>query len=132
MSKPRHDDRGKRPQVRRVEVQRSRHPTRSKPSSFWRGPWPIVGVLGGIVVLIMAFVMLSRLQSPPAGNTSDAAVAAVLSRLAGVTPAVVDAVGTGGATNPVSHISGSPLKGSDGKPEVLYIGAEWCPYCAAE
>ena len=29
-------------------------------------------------------------------------------------------------------VSGTPLKGSTGKPEVLYIGAEFCPYCAAQ
>ena len=26
----------------------------------------------------------------------------------------------------------APLVGPDGKPEILYVGAEYCPYCAAE
>jgi thiol-disulfide isomerase/thioredoxin len=50
----------------------------------------------------------------------------------GVSPAVIDAVGTGGAANPLMRVSGTALTGSDGKPEVFYLGAEWCPYCAAE
>jgi hypothetical protein len=31
-----------------------------------------------------------------------------------------------------NSISGPALKGPDGKPEVLYIGAEFCPICATE
>jgi hypothetical protein len=40
-------------------------------------------------------------------------------------------VGGGQVTSLPSAISGDPLT-SDGKPEMLYIGAEYCPYCAAE
>jgi thiol-disulfide isomerase/thioredoxin len=29
-------------------------------------------------------------------------------------------------------VAGAPALTSDGKPEVLYVGAEYCPYCAAE
>lgn len=102
-------------------------------ASFWRGPWPIIGVLGGLVLLVVAFIFLSRLQSPPtAGSGGGTADSAIVAKLAGVTPAVIDAVGTGGAPNPLARISGPPLTGSNGKPQALYVGAEWCPYCAAE
>jgi hypothetical protein len=40
-------------------------------------------------------------------------------------------VGDGSATPAPTPISDAPLV-SDGHPEVLYIGAEYCPYCAAE
>jgi hypothetical protein len=30
------------------------------------------------------------------------------------------------------HVAGDPLKGANGKPEIFYYGAEYCPYCAAE
>lgn len=44
-------------------------------------------------------------------------------------------VGQGSSSNPtgsyLTPVSGSALT-SNGKPEVLYIGAEYCPYCAAE
>jgi hypothetical protein len=42
-----------------------------------------------------------------------------------------DAVGYGSIANPPKTVSAAPLT-QDGKPEVLYIGAEYCPYCAAE
>jgi thiol-disulfide isomerase/thioredoxin len=102
-------------------------------ASFWRGPWPIILVLGGLVLLVVAFIVFSRMQSPPsAGSGTGTADSAIVAKLAGVTPSVIDAVGTGGAPNPLAHISGPPLAGTNGKPQALYIGAEWCPYCAAE
>ena len=33
-------------------------------------------------------------------------------------------------SGPPSRLTGAPLTGAGGKPEVLYIGAEYCPYCA--
>src|SRR5438270_4964768 len=102
-------------------------------SSFWSGPWPIIGVLAGIVVVIAIFVLISRLQSPPvAGTTNPTPDASVISRATKVSPAVLDAVGTGGAPSPLTRVSGAPLTGSNGKAELLFLGAEWCPYCAAE
>ncbi len=43
-----------------------------------------------------------------------------------------NAVGIGVANNYVTPISGVNSIQLNGKPEVLYIGAEFCPYCAAE
>ena len=102
-------------------------------TSFWRGPWPIIGSLLAIVLVIVAFVFLSRTQSPTA-TTGSRPIASgdLIARLSGVTPATIDAVGTAGSPNPLKAASGAALTGSNGKPEVLYIGAEWCPYCAAE
>ena len=41
------------------------------------------------------------------------------------------AVGAGTVATPPTSINGTPLT-SGGKPEMLYIGAEYCPYCAFE
>jgi Domain of unknown function (DUF929) len=58
----------------------------------------------------------------------------VRSDVTSVPASAQDAVGTGpilGLTqHPVPAISGAALT-SAGKPEMLYIGAEYCPYCAA-
>jgi hypothetical protein len=55
----------------------------------------------------------------------------VLSDLSGVSVSTLNQVGkTSGVISPTS-ISGSPLT-LNGKPEVLYMGAEYCPFCAAE
>ena len=37
-----------------------------------------------------------------------------------------------GVTAPSSIAEGEQLLGPNNKPEILFIGAEWCPYCAAE
>jgi Domain of unknown function (DUF929) len=46
--------------------------------------------------------------------------------------ATFDQVGAGaGVSNPPKAVSAPPLT-TDGKPGVLYVGAEYCPFCAAE
>lgn len=52
-----------------------------------------------------------------------------------VSPQVISTVGTGGLANPIHAIPASVGGGNlvaNGKPVVLYMGAEYCPYCAAE
>jgi hypothetical protein len=123
MSKPKHENR---------QQPRGR-PRRAQKSSFWRGPWPIFGSIGAVVLLVALFVLISRLQSPPSGNTAPTADPTVIAEITHVSASVTDAVGTGGLPNPLSRTTGATtLTGSGGRPEVLYIGAEWCPYCAAE
>jgi uncharacterized protein DUF929 len=118
---------------RRGPPQVKRQPPKVQPPSFWRGPWPIAGSLAGVVLLVAIFVLISRLQSPPPGPTGPTAQTAVISELTHVSPAVADAVGTGGLPNPLTRTGGAALlTGPDGKSEILYLGAEWCPFCAAE
>ena len=64
---------------------------------------------------------------PVAGAAGDQVVAAVTS----VPAAVLDQVGAGSGVTPPKRIDGPALT-ADGKPRVLYVGAEYCPYCAAE
>jgi hypothetical protein len=45
---------------------------------------------------------------------------------------VVAAVGLPSGVNPPTVIRGQPPLTSNGKPQVLFIGAEFCPLCAAE
>jgi Domain of unknown function (DUF929) len=50
-----------------------------------------------------------------------------------VPAATLDAVGSpSGDVLPSKIGNGTVLKGADGKPLITYIGAEYCPYCAAE
>ena len=88
-----------------------------------------MGTLGGIILLVILFIVISRSQNPPSNPTTDATVIAQITH---VSPSVIDAVGTGGTAVPLTRGSGTVLTGTNGKPEVLYVGAEWCPYCAAE
>ena len=92
-------------------------------------------MLGGLVLLVIAFILIGRLTTPsstPSAGTSSTADPTVVSQLTNVSPSVIDAVGTGGAADPLTHRSAAVLTGAGGKPEMFYAGAEWCPYCAAE
>lgn len=58
----------------------------------------------------------------------------VLNQLSGVSLNTLGQVGSGpaGVTATKSTATGTPLLVLNGKPEVLYIGADYCPYCAVE
>jgi hypothetical protein len=51
--------------------------------------------------------------------------------ITGVATAVVNEVGPGDVTAAPVAVTATPIT-SDGKPQILYVGAEFCPYCAAE
>ena len=46
--------------------------------------------------------------------------------------ATLNAVGKGSGVSPLVATKGQPALSSGGKPEILFVGAEYCPYCAAE
>lgn len=45
---------------------------------------------------------------------------------------VFDAIGAGTSTTPPARATGPRLTTAAGRPRVLYVGAEYCPYCASE
>jgi len=95
-----------------------------------------VSAVGAVVVLI-AVLVVARLAggggptTAASGSSSASASAAVTSAVSHVPPATLNAVGAGSANNPPTAITAAALK-QGGKPRVLYIGAEYCPYCAAQ
>ncbi len=96
--------------------------------------WLLIGgVLAIIAVIIIAFVIVSRQQSAsPSGQTQTSSQ--VFNAVTKVDPNVLLAVGTGGVQNPLHTVKGPPpvLLGPTGKPQFLYIGADYCPFCAAQ
>jgi hypothetical protein len=91
---------------------------------------------GGSVAVVLAFVaalivVKSNQSGPPTtpqGRLTDAHVAA---EVAGVPDATLNAVGAGASTGP-TKLSGVSELTTDGKPDILYVGGEFCPFCAAE
>jgi len=91
-----------------------------------------------VLVIVLAFVLVKVSQG--SGSSSSAGrtplPASVTSQVTGVPAATLDKVGRGAVPAftqgkaPFAPGSGAPLT-SGGKPEMLYIGAEYCPYCAA-
>jgi thiol-disulfide isomerase/thioredoxin len=96
-------------------------------------------LVGGSVVVVVAIVLaivlvkvLNKTSSAPPGPATEQLPASVQSKIMTVPPSTLSAVGTGSVlSGSLRSLTGSPLT-SGGKPEMLYIGAEWCPYCAAE
>ena len=97
-------------------------------------------IVGGSIVVVLAivvaFVAIKLSASPAkAGPTAGGKTAAAVQHdLATVPAATLAAVGKG-ATYPDAvqtiKTASTPLA-SGGKPEIVYVGAEYCPYCAAE
>jgi hypothetical protein len=99
----------------------------------------VSGVTVVIIAVVLAFVVV-KLNSKSAVTASGvsngptgAALSSVVTDTTSVPASTLDKVGAGSGVSalPVILKGGSPLT-SGGKPEVLYMGAEYCPYCAAE
>jgi hypothetical protein len=95
------------------------------------------GSVLAVIVVVVAFIVIKATQnsgsSGSAGpSTGTALPASVIRDVTHVPAATLDAIGAGTAVpKSVTNISGTALT-SGGKPEMLYIGAEYCPYCATE
>jgi len=83
-----------------------------------------------VLVIVIVAVASSSSSTKQAGQTSGALPADVQSKLS-VPPSTLASVGIGSATPSAMKAVTGPALTSGGKPEMLYIGAEWCPYCAA-
>jgi thiol-disulfide isomerase/thioredoxin len=91
------------------------------------------GSVIAVAVIVVVFVVVHGLTGGASGKTlTGTAADTVMKKIASVPPSTLAAVGAGtGQTNKPRSIPGTPLT-QNGKPQVLYIGAEYCPYCAAE
>lgn len=94
----------------------------------------IIGSVLGIAALVVVIAVVAithKSGSDPAGNRAVASPA-VVRAVSSVPSATLASVGAGPVTTFPSKVSGQPPLTSGGKPEMLFIGAEFCPYCAAE
>ena len=112
-----------------------------------RRRWLIVtGSVVAVLAIVVAFVLI-KVNNNPAGSSSGSTSttgtvlpASVQKDITSVPASALDKVGIGSVPSfmtsgengaaPIEAISDKPLT-SNGKPEMLYIGAEFCPYCAA-
>lgn len=109
---------------------------RTARGTFWRRNWPIITTVVSIVVIIAIFIGIAN--RPGNSNTAgigDPVPSTLLKQVTGVNASVFEAVGTGptGTQTSLEVPQGATiLKDSSGKPIFLYVGADYCPYCAAE
>jgi Domain of unknown function (DUF929) len=92
-----------------------------------------VVVLVIVVVLIVIKLSSSSPSDAGAGSPSGTALPAkVAAQITGVPASTLAKVGAGATVaGTIKAVTDTPLT-SNGKPEVLYIGAEFCPFCATE
>jgi hypothetical protein len=99
-----------------------------------------VGAVVVVVAVVVVFVVIKATSGGSSGNTASGGVngtllpASVQKNITTVPDSALQSVGTGSVLSynpkPITTIKGASLT-ADGKPEMLYIGAEFCPYCAA-
>jgi thiol-disulfide isomerase/thioredoxin len=129
-------------------------PSTGRGFTRFRRTHPILGALVpvGLVLLVLVTLVVAKTTGGPAtaqpaaskivagstssedGNGTSALPSGVLSAVESISPSTLAAIGD---PSSVSAPTATPSKtavlhASDGKPEILYIGAEYCPYCAAE
>jgi len=93
----------------------------------------VSGSVGLVLVVVVALLVAKSLIKPTTTKHSAILSPAVTRDITSVPASTLTSVGTGSlpATGlPIKPITGKPLTAA-GKPEMLYIGAEYCPYCAA-
>jgi len=93
----------------------------------------IAGATVGVVAIVVIALVIAALQggTDVTGQSSTALDQATFAKVTSVPAASLDTVGAGASDNPPKTID-APALTKDGKPRVLYVGAEYCPYCATE
>jgi len=99
------------------------------------------GSIFAVIAVVVGLILAKNLSKPSTTASKGSAATATLtasvaSQLAKVPASEFNAVGAGpaghDAITPLTPVSGKAPLTSGGKPEMLYVGAEYCPYCAAE
>jgi hypothetical protein len=88
-----------------------------------------------IITALVAYYIFTQSGASAGSSLNGKAVSqAVLNDLSGVSIATLNQVGSGGSNvnSPTAISSSSGALTLNNKPEILYMGAEYCPYCGAE
>ncbi len=116
----------------KIAAQRARERRREVRNRLLLASGSVVVVIAVVVAFVLVKVNSKATTSHGVSNgPTGAALASVVTDTTGVPAATLNAVGAGSVTSPPTSISGSALT-KNGKPEVFYLGAEYCPYCAFE
>ena len=110
----------------------SKQATRSRPQPARAGSGRGFWIIAVVVVLIGAALVAALVGGRSSGGAGGGKASATLVKQVTSVPAnVFRSVGAGTATAAPKPIT-APALTLDGKPHVLYMGAEYCPYCATE
>ncbi len=110
------------------------------PRQGWQPPKksnvPLISSIVGGILIVIIIVVLIIVSSSSSSNQDTAITPApkdIVTAITQVPLSQYNQIGTGGSlvSGLPSKIKSSPLV-LNNKPEVLYMGDEWCPYCGAE
>lgn len=95
----------------------------------------VIIVIGGLVGYLI-YLQQQETSSGNGGGNTTALIgqnisSGIYSNLSGVSDSTLIAIGNNANVNPPKSVAGTPLT-SNGKPVILYIGGDYCPYCAGE
>ncbi len=100
----------------------------------WQSPTVVTSVSVGIIAIVLIIIVVIN-QVGGSGNASKSTPlsANVASVVLHPDATVLQKVGSGGQSGKLIKLPGGTiLKDSTGKPIIVYVGADYCPFCAAE
>ena len=131
---------GRRPQGKpQANARPAQPPARPAQGGGSKRVWWIAGAVAIVVVVAIVIALVGSGSSSKSSSTTDALVpkygrapapASLVASVTSVPTSVIDKVGLGSGKLP-QKISDVSLGTAD-KPDVLFVGAEFCPFCAAE
>ena len=99
------------------------------------------GSILAVIIVVVAFVLIKQNSNKPGSESvgsngpTGSSLTSLINQTTTVPASALDAVSAGSGqvtTTPVKITGNQPPLTSGGKPVMLYMGAEYCPYCAAE
>lgn len=105
------------------QASRPRGPSRRTP--MW------VFVAGVVAAVALMAILFATRKSPTSGGAGGSQTG--IDKATSVSAATFEKIGVPSDAPPIPKLpTGTPAVVTDGKPVMTYIGAEFCPYCAAE
>lgn len=97
----------------------------------------VLGVLAAVAIIVIVAVSTSSTTPKTTASAAETTMAASVVKATTTVPAAIfDKVGitssTAAINKPAVLPASTPPVTANGKPLVLYVGGEYCPYCAAE
>jgi hypothetical protein len=122
------------PKVKSSPQHSPERPRRRRRVHNWR--WPVLPLasIGLVLAVAAGLIVAATLTSGEASatGTETQAPPAVVTDVTTLPPRVLSRIGVGNEITPLQPVSaGAPLS-IDGKPGVVFVSEESCPFCAAE
>jgi hypothetical protein len=121
-------------QQRQQRIDTGKNKKRSRKRASRNNPWPLlITILVLVAVIIGIFFVIDRQQQANSSGGGEGA-ASTFKAITSLDPTLLANVGTGNASNLMHAVPANATvpNGPNGKPMVLYEGADYCPYCAAQ